>query len=71
MFLLVLATIMLVIVMTNMLIAVISADFEKVTSKSVQYSFKEKVLIINDIYDTFGERGLFLIKFLNRLGSFP
>ena len=46
------ATILEVIVMLNLLIAIVSATFERVTASSVQYSFKEKVSLINDIYDT-------------------
>jgi hypothetical protein len=47
----VVATIVEVIVMLNLLIAIVSATFERVTASSVQYSFKEKVGMINDIYD--------------------
>ena len=36
--------------MMNLLIAIVSATFERVTASSVQYSFKEKVSLISDIY---------------------
>lgn len=44
------ATILEVIVMMNLLIAIVSATFERVNASSVQYSFKEKVSLISDIY---------------------
>ena len=52
-FLFVAATILEVVVMLNLLIAIVSGTFQKVTDNSVQYSYKEKVSLINDIYDSF------------------
>ena len=44
------AFVLLIVVMMNLLIAIVSATFERVTSSSVQYSFKEKVGLVSDIY---------------------
>lgn len=47
------ATILEVVVMLNLLIAIVSKTFERVTEKQVEYLFKEKVSLINDIYDSY------------------
>jgi len=44
--------------MLNMLITVIGELMGKVTHKSVQYSFKEKVGMISDIYIVYGQKWL-------------
>lgn len=62
------ATILLVIMMLNLLIAIVNASFEKVTSKSIEHSFKEKVSIISDIYDIVGQDAQIRIRLCcNRL----
>ena len=38
--------------MLNLLIAIVSATSERVTASSVQYSFQERVKLINDFYNT-------------------
>jgi len=52
-----------------MLITIIGNSLGEVTAKSVQYSFKEKVSMISDIYDTLGDTGLKTIGWLNWFGS--
>jgi len=55
--------------MLNLLVTIIGNSLGEVTAKSVQYSYKEKVSMICDIYDTFGENGYKSIRFLNWLGA--
>jgi len=47
------AYVLLVIVMMNLLIAIVNSAYERVTTNSVVYTFKEKVDIICDVYDVY------------------